>query len=118
MKNTPNNHSISNHRVFPILTFVFLFSFLDRTNVGNARIIGLDHESAVINQQYRQGPTVFYAACIAIELPFNSYLRTLTPRVALPLLAAICDVITISLRFVRSFAGVVALRDLLGLCRG
>lgn len=52
-------------RVLPILALLFLCSFLDRTNVGNAKIIGLVEDLNMTNSQYNQGLAVFYATYIA-----------------------------------------------------
>lgn len=52
-------------RVLPILALLFLCSFLDRTNVGNAKIIGLAEDLGISNLQYNQGLAVFYATYIA-----------------------------------------------------
>lgn len=52
-------------RVLPILALLFLCSFLDRTNVGNAKIIGLAEDLNMSNLQYNQGLAVFYATYIA-----------------------------------------------------
>lgn len=52
-------------RVLPILSLLFLCSFLDRTNVGNAKIIGLVEDLDMTNLQYNQGLAVFYATYIA-----------------------------------------------------
>ncbi|KAJ0384436.1 hypothetical protein COL922a_008364 [Colletotrichum nupharicola] len=52
-------------RVLPLLALLFLCSFLDRTNVGNAKIIGLEEDLGINNIQYNQGLAVFYATYIA-----------------------------------------------------
>lgn len=52
-------------RVLPILALLFLCSFLDRTNVGNAKIIGLEEDLNISNLQYNQGLAVFYATYVA-----------------------------------------------------
>jgi hypothetical protein len=44
---------------------MFMCSFLDRTNVGNAKIIGLEKDLRITNKQYNEGLAVFYAAYIA-----------------------------------------------------
>lgn len=52
-------------RVLPILALLFLCSFLDRTNVGNAKILGLAEDLHMTNLQYNQGLAVYYATYIA-----------------------------------------------------
>lgn len=43
-----------------MLALLFLCSFLDRTNVGNAKIIGLEEDVNINDHQYNVGLTVFY----------------------------------------------------------
>lgn len=43
-----------------MLALLFLCSFLDRTNVGNAKIIGLEQDVNINDHQYDVGLTVFY----------------------------------------------------------
>lgn len=52
-------------RVLPVLALLFLCSFLDRTNVGNAKIYGLEKDVGMTDLQYSQGLAVFYATYIA-----------------------------------------------------
>lgn len=47
-------------RILPILALLFLCSFLDRTNVGNAKILGLEKDVNINDHQYDIGLTVFY----------------------------------------------------------
>jgi hypothetical protein len=51
--------------VLPVLALLFLCSFLDRTNVGNAKILGLEKGIHITDHQYDEGLTVFYATYIA-----------------------------------------------------
>lgn len=51
-------------RILPILAVLFLCSFLDRTNVGNARLYGLEKDINITDHEYDQGLAVFYATYI------------------------------------------------------
>lgn len=53
-----------NCRVLPLLALLFLCSFLDRTNVGNAKILGLEKSLHITDHQYSIGLAVFYATYI------------------------------------------------------
>lgn len=48
------------YRILPILALIFLLSFLDRTNVGNAKIIGLEEDIGITDHQYDIGLAVYY----------------------------------------------------------
>lgn len=63
IENRINAHQ--HHRVMPVLALLLLCSFLDRTNVGNAKILGLEADLGITDKQYSQGLAVFYATYIA-----------------------------------------------------
>ncbi|KAL1990930.1 hypothetical protein VTN49DRAFT_5434 [Thermomyces lanuginosus] len=105
-------------RVLPILTLLFLCSFLDRTNVGNAKIVGLEEDIGITDHQYDIGLTVFYLFYICSELPSNLVLKKASPRVWLPFLTILWGAITVCLGFVKNFASFVAVRALLGFAEG
>lgn len=52
-------------RLLPVLALYFLCSFVDRTNVGNAKILGLEEDIHINDHQYAIGLCVFYTTYIA-----------------------------------------------------
>jgi len=105
-------------RILPVLAMLFLCSFIDRTNVGNAKILGLEKDININDHQYSIGLCVFYATYIASELPSNLVLKKVSPKIWLPLLTAVWGVLTMCLGFVRNFASFVTVRALLGVAEG
>lgn len=47
------------------MALLFLCSFLDRTNVGNAKTYGLEAGIGITDHQYDTGLVVYYATYIA-----------------------------------------------------
>lgn len=39
-------------RMIPLMTFLLTLAFLDRTNIGNARVAGMDTELGLSSTQY------------------------------------------------------------------
>ncbi|OAQ67850.1 MFS transporter [Pochonia chlamydosporia 170] len=105
-------------RVLPILALLFLCSFLDRTNVGNARILGLEDSLHLSDKQYTTGLAVFYATYVASELPSNLLLKKVSPKILLPCLTALWGIITMCLGFVTGPGSFIAVRALLGIAEG
>ncbi|KAF2714939.1 MFS general substrate transporter [Pleomassaria siparia CBS 279.74] len=105
-------------RLLPILALLFLCSFIDRTNIGNAKILGLETDLHLTDHQYAIGLCVFYATYIASELPSNLVLKKMSPKIWLPLLTAVWGLLTMCLGFVRNFGSFVAVRALLGMAEG
>lgn len=60
--------------ILPILALLFLMSFLDRTNVGNAKILGLEADLSITDHQYDIGLAVFYLTYICRCVVFHSIL--------------------------------------------
>lgn len=59
-------------RILPVLALLFLCSFIDRTNVGNAKILGLQADTHMTDHEYAIGLCAFYATYIArYEEPQN-----------------------------------------------
>ena len=56
---------LSLNRILPVLAVLFLCSFIDRTNVGNAKILGLERDLGMNDHQYAIGLCSFYATYIA-----------------------------------------------------
>ncbi|KAI0467715.1 major facilitator superfamily domain-containing protein [Xylaria cf. heliscus] len=105
-------------RILPILALLFLCSFFDRTNVGNARLYGLENEIHITDHQYDVGLAVYYATYIFGEIPSNLILKKVTPSIWLPCLAFVWGIVAMSTGFIKNFSHFVAIRALLGLCEG
>ncbi|KAL2840824.1 major facilitator superfamily domain-containing protein [Aspergillus pseudodeflectus] len=105
-------------RILPILALLFLCSFLDRTNVGNAKILGLEDDLNITNDQYDIGLAVFYLFYILSEVPSNLIIKKASPKIWLPALTLIWGIFTMCLGFVRNFGSFVAVRVLLGIAEG
>ena len=114
----PLFHLLIAHRVLPVLALLFLCSFLDRTNVGNAKILGLENDLGLSNDQYANGLAIFFAFYIAAELPSNLVLKRLTPSVWLAFLTVCWGIVGMCLGFVRNYAGFLLVRAFLGLTEG
>jgi len=105
-------------RILPVLALLFLCSFLDRTNVGNAKTYKLEADLGMTDHQYDTGLAVFYATYIASEIPSNLVLKKVSPRVWLPALTAMWGIVTMCLGFVKNYHEFVAVRAILGICEG
>ena len=64
---TPTNLT----RILPVLALLFLCSFIDRTNVGNAKILGLQADTHMTDHEYAIGLCAFYATYIARYVGFQ-----------------------------------------------
>ena len=58
-------------RLLPMLALLYLLSFLDRGNIGNAKIEGLSETLHLSGPQYNWCLTVFFFTYCAFEVPSN-----------------------------------------------
>ena len=65
--------------VLPMLYIFYLLSFLDRINIGNARIEGLEQDLRMKGNDYNIALQVFFVPYILLEVPSNILLKRLTP---------------------------------------
>jgi hypothetical protein len=54
-------------RILPMLALLFLFSFLDRTSIGNAKVLGLNADLGLSSGEYANSLAIFFAFYIASE---------------------------------------------------
>lgn len=54
--------------VVPLVTALYLLSFLDRSNVGNAKIAGMEEDLNLYGDRYDWLLTIFYIPYIVFEL--------------------------------------------------
>src|ERR1700742_3872421 len=70
--------------LLPALTTLYLLSFLDRSNVGNARIEGLTTDIHMSGDQYLTGLTLYFIGYVLFEVPCNLVLKVWSPKLWFP----------------------------------
>ncbi|CAG8929592.1 unnamed protein product [Penicillium salamii] len=65
--------------VVPILMLLYLLAFLDRINIGNARLQGLEDDLQMEGPQYNYALFIFFIPYILCEVPCNLLMKRLAP---------------------------------------
>ncbi|KAI1413948.1 MFS general substrate transporter [Hypoxylon sp. FL1857] len=104
-------------RLLPAVGILYLLSFLDRSNVGNARIEGLLNDVHMTGNQYLTGLTLYFVGYVLFEIPCNIILKRTTPRIWLPTLTIVWGVVATLTGIVQSLAGFLVSRFFLGVVR-
>jgi len=105
-------------RILPGVTALYLLSFLDRSNVANAKLDGLDTDLKMTGDQYLTGLTLFFIGYISLEVLWNVILRRIGPKIWLPLVTFIWGVIATLQGIVQSRDGFYVVRTFLGVAEG
>lgn len=72
--------------VLPMISFLYMLAFVDRINIGNARIQGLEKDLHMSGQDYNIALFVFFIPYILLEVPSNIILRKVAPSTWLSVL--------------------------------
>ncbi|CAN9178963.1 unnamed protein product [Alternaria alternata] len=80
-------------RLLPAVSVLYLLSFLDRSNVANARIEGLTDDLHMTGNQYLTGLTLYFIGYVLFEIPCNIILKRTTPKFWLPTLTLVWGVV-------------------------
>ncbi|KDQ62291.1 hypothetical protein JAAARDRAFT_454866 [Jaapia argillacea MUCL 33604] len=101
-------------RLLPILTLLYLLSFLDRSNIGNAKLDGLITDLHVTGAEYNTALAIYFVAYVIFEIPANIVLKRFNPQFWLPFLTLIWGIVSVCQGLVTNKAGLFGIRVLLG----
>ncbi|KAJ4251418.1 hypothetical protein NW762_011400 [Fusarium torreyae] len=101
-------------RLLPAVGVLYLLSFLDRSNVGNARIEGMVDDLNMTGNQYLTGLTLYFVGYVLFEIPCNIVLKRTTPRLWLPTLTVAWGIVATLLGIVQNLTGFLIARFFLG----
>ena len=100
--------------VLPILWILYMFAFLDRVNIGNAKIQGLTKDLHMSGTQYNVASMILFVPYILLEVPSNIVLRNVSPSMWLSGLMFFWGVTTMCQGFVRTYSELLVCRVFLG----
>ncbi|OAQ60472.1 MFS nicotinic acid transporter Tna1 [Pochonia chlamydosporia 170] len=101
-------------RLIPMLALLYLLSFLDRGNIGNAEVEGLSADLGILPDQYNWCLTVFFFTYAAFEVPSNLLLKKLRPSRWLPTIMVAWGLVMTLMGLVKNYHGLLIARIFLG----
>ncbi|KAH9886338.1 major facilitator superfamily domain-containing protein [Xylariomycetidae sp. FL2044] len=101
--------------ILPCLFALYFLAFMDRTNIGNARIQGMTRDLQLSGTDYNVALFVFFIPYILFEVPSNIIIKRIAPSTWLSVIMVLWGIATIGQGLVRNIQGLVACRFLLGL---
>ncbi|KAK2011564.1 MFS general substrate transporter [Colletotrichum eremochloae] len=104
------------YRLVPIMGLLYLLSHIDRGNIGNAKIEGMDKDLGLVGNQYNIASTIFFVPYIIFEIPSNIVLKKVRPSLWLSFLVLSWGTVMTLMGVVKDFQGMVICRVFLGLC--
>ncbi|KAL8947333.1 MAG: hypothetical protein Q9222_006373 [Ikaeria aurantiellina] len=104
--------------ILPLISLFYLVSFLDRSNIGNGRLYGLEEDLGLKGNQFQTATSVFFATYIACEVPSAIFLKKLRPARFISAIVILWGVVSTLTGLVQNYGSLIACRLLLGLAEG
>jgi len=108
------------YHLIPFLALLYLLSFLDRTNIGNARLDNMEKDLNMdpLRLQYNDALAIFFPFYVAAEVPSNMAMKRFRPSIWIPSIMVGWAICTTLMGIVRNYQGLMVARAFLGICEG
>ncbi|CAF4973432.1 unnamed protein product, partial [Rotaria sp. Silwood1] len=100
--------------LLPLISVIYLLAYLDRSNIANAKLGGLEHDTHLTPQEYRWTLSIFFIGYVIFEVPSNIILRRWRPSIWIALIVLLTGTVAVSMAAVRNFSTLLLCRFLLG----
>ncbi|KAI0804538.1 MFS general substrate transporter [Irpex lacteus] len=101
--------------LMPILTLMYLASFLDRGNIGNAKLDGLVTQLHLTGNKYNIALTMYFVPYCIFECPANLVLKKFRPSRWLPGITVVWGTIMTLMGLAKNYSNLVGIRIALGI---
>ncbi|KAL7790096.1 major facilitator superfamily domain-containing protein [Trichoderma afarasin] len=101
--------------IVPTVALLYLFCFIDRANIGNARIAGLASDLHLEGNDYNAVISVFFISYIVFEIPASLACKYIGPGWFLPMSTLLFGVCSLATGYVNTMAQAAGVRFLLGI---
>ncbi|USW51938.1 Putative major facilitator superfamily, MFS transporter superfamily [Septoria linicola] len=101
--------------VLPLVMLLYLNSFIDRVNIGNARLYGLERDLGMQGNQFQIAVSVLFVTYVIFELPSNLVMKKyVRPSRWIASITMGWGLVATFSGFTQSYAGLIICRLLLG----
>ncbi|EXJ59864.1 hypothetical protein A1O7_04011 [Cladophialophora yegresii CBS 114405] len=100
--------------IIPPTMLLYLVSFLDRVNIGNARLYRLEEDLGLRGSQYQTAVSLLFVTYIICETPSNLVIKRLRPSRWIAFITFAWGVVATLTGVVQSYAGLIVCRLLMG----
>lgn len=100
--------------LLPPLALILLLAYLDRSNLGNAKVFGFEEGLDLEGNQFNIISTCFYPAYVVLETPWTMAVKRYGAKHVLGVAMVSWSIITMCTGFIHNYHQAIALRVLLG----
>ncbi|KAK8054830.1 major facilitator superfamily transporter [Apiospora rasikravindrae] len=101
-------------RIVPLVMLSYTLSFLDRVNIGNARLYRLEEDLGLKGNQYQVAVSILFVTYLLFEVPSNLVLKPFSPSRWLAFIITAWGIVATLTGLVNNFGSLIACRLILG----
>ncbi|KAK1593696.1 major facilitator superfamily transporter [Colletotrichum navitas] len=100
--------------LMPILWIMYILNYVDRTNIGNAKIAGMQKDLSLTDDGYAWVLSIFFFGYLICEVPSNMILSRSRPSVFLPGIMLVWGALSALMSISKSYGALLGFRFVLG----
>ncbi|KAH7120599.1 major facilitator superfamily domain-containing protein [Dactylonectria macrodidyma] len=100
--------------MMPQMALLMLIAYLDRSNIGNARVFGFEEGIGLVGTQFNNLSTLFYPTYVVFEIPWVMGVKKFGANTILAVAMVGWSVVTLGTGFIHNYHQGIAMRLLLG----
>lgn len=101
--------------VIPPFCLLYFLAFLDRVNISNAKVYGIEKSLNLHGNQFAAALTVFFVPYIVFEILSNYLIKIIKPHTWLSSMIFLFGMVTLLLAYSKNYAGLIVCRLFLGI---
>ncbi|KAI1495998.1 major facilitator superfamily domain-containing protein [Biscogniauxia marginata] len=101
--------------LLPTIWLMYLLSYMDRTNIGNAKIAGMEEDLELDSSRYSISLIVFFVGYVVCEVPSNMIIARTKPSIFLSTIMSLWGLVTIAMGWIPNYQTLVGLRVVVGI---
>ncbi|KAJ5994232.1 hypothetical protein N7451_009956 [Penicillium sp. IBT 35674x] len=100
--------------LLPVIWVMYLLSYMDRTNIANAKVSGMEEDLNLNSNEYSVALVVYFVGYVVFEVPSNLVLARTRPSIFLPAIMIVWGVLTCLMSVIKNYTHLIVLRILVG----
>ncbi|ORY35062.1 major facilitator superfamily domain-containing protein [Naematelia encephala] len=101
--------------LIPVFGALYMMSFLDRSNIGNANLTTFNKDLGLVGNQFGAAVSVVYATYVVFEPVWAVLMKIITPKILLTGCTICWSALCLGTAFIKNYPQLMAIRVLLGL---
>ncbi|RAK80801.1 MFS general substrate transporter [Aspergillus fijiensis CBS 313.89] len=101
-------------RILPLVLLIYLFNYLDRNSITQARVYGLQEDTHLEGAEYQTVISIFSVGYILMQVPSTMLMTKLRPSIYLPSCMIIWAIVSGCTAATHNVGSIMAVRFLLG----